>query len=53
MGDIDDKDSGAVQLNRQLRNKTIDIETETKRVLTDIVRVKDATLKDKQDTIER
>ena len=50
---IDDKDLDAKSTNKSIRNKTIDVEVEVKRLWSDINRVKDLSLKEKQTAKER
>lgn len=50
---IDDNDLDAKTTNKSIRNKTIDVEIEVKRLWSDINRVKDFSLKEKQTAKER
>ena len=50
---IDDKDLESQQVNRTIRNRTIDIEIEVKRNLTDVTRVKEMAEKESQDARDR
>ena len=48
MTDIESKDTEANTKNRQIRDRTIDSEVESKKVLTDIVRIKELTVRENQ-----
>ena len=53
MNDIEGKDTEANTKNRQIRDRTIDSEVESKKVLTDIVRIKEMTVRENQHNKER
>ena len=45
--DIDDKETHCTGIQREIRNRTIDLEVELKRVVADEERVKDASQREK------
>ena len=51
--DIDDKETTAGALEREIRNKTIDVDLDCKKVVADEERVIDATRREKQELVER
>ena len=51
--DIEEKETAAGGLHREIRNRTIDLEVEVKRTTADEERVRNMAQKEKQEAVER